>query len=246
MLVLRHSLQVFLMFAAVVVLVACSSDSSSGEPEDPPDISVTEILASASEKLAETQTMRFNLEVSGDTWVDEDQTIRLLAATGNLARPDKVDVEFQVELLGTQTVSIRMISIGDEAWTTDLLSGNWQSSPEEFGYNPSVLFDDESGLGPVANTLEDPEVTATETLSGRETWKVEGTVDDATIASLTSETMSGDRIVITLWIDQSTYNILKLQVDEPKSTDTQRPATWEMQLTGHGADIAIEPPDVNE
>lgn len=205
-----------------------------------------QLLEQASNRLAETETVRFYLEVDGDTFIDEEQSLRLVTAQGDLARPDMVDVEFQVELLGAQTVSIRMITIGDESWTTDLLSGEWGPSPEEFGYDPSVLFDNQDGLGPVAGRLEDPEVVSEEEIGNREAWKVTGTVDEEVIAPLTAGTMQGDDIRVTLWLDIETSDILRLEVAEPDDIDKENPATWTMTLTGHDSDVNIEKPDVNE
>ncbi|CAN5702827.1 N/A [soil metagenome] len=232
-----------MIIGAVAILAGCGAeDSTSIAPSE--SLDAVTLLTQASDSLAETETLRFNLEIDGDTFVDEAGTIRLLAARGDLARPDRVDVEFQVELLGAQTVSIRMITIDDEAWTTNLLSGAWEPSPEEFGYNPTVLFDDQGGLGPVAGRLNNPEVLDAETIGGRETWPVQGTVDNDTISSLTAGTADGEVITVTLWVDQESSNVLQLQLTEPDDTDKENPATWTMRLTGHNQDVTIERPDL--
>ncbi|MBA2288769.1 MAG: LppX_LprAFG lipoprotein, partial [Chloroflexia bacterium] len=109
-----------MIIGAVAILTGCGvEDSTSIAPSE--SLDAVTLLTQASDSLEETETLRFNIEIDGDTFVDEAGTIRLLAARGDLARPDRVDVEFQVELLGAQTVSIRMITIDDEAWTTNLL-----------------------------------------------------------------------------------------------------------------------------
>lgn len=227
------------------VLSACGNgDEDSNSTSD--QVDAVTLLSQASDSLAATDSMRFNLEIDGDTWIDEDESIRLVTARGDVERPNRVDVEFQVELLGAQTVSIRMITIGDEAWTTDLLSGAWNSSPEEFGYNPTVLFDNQNGLGPVAGRLENPEVIGSETIGGRTTWQVLGTVDNKTISTLTAGTVDGEPIGVTLWIDQESSNVLRLEVAEPQQNGKQNPATWTMTLTGHNQELDIERPDLGE
>lgn len=213
----------------------------------PADISEARILLNeASERLAETETVRFNLDIDGDTFIDDGETLRLINAQGELARPGKVDVEFQVELLGTQTVSIRMITIGDESWTTDLLSGEWGPSPDEFGYDPSILFDNQDGLGPVAGRLESPVIEEQEEIGGREATKITGTVDDEVISPITSGTMQGEEVQIALWLDTETSDILRLEVAEPESIDKENPATWTLTLTGHDSDVTIEKPEIDE
>lgn len=204
------------------------------------------LLRQASEQLAETETVRFNLEVEGDTYIDEEEDIRLVSAVGELARPDSVDVEFQVELLGVQTVSIRMISIGEESWTTDLLTGEWAPSPEEFGYNPTVLFDNQDGLGPVAGRLVDPEIVGQEEIGNRDVWKIVGTVGEDVVEPITSGTLKGDEITVTLWLDAETGDMLRIEVAEPEDAPKENPATWTLTLTGHNSDVTIERPDVDE
>lgn len=230
---------------ALIATEPAATTGSIGTATPAPMSEAQALLQKASERLAETETVRFNLEVEGDTYIDDAQEIRLISARGDLARPDSVDVEFQVELLGSQTVSIRMISIGDESWTTDLLTGEWAPSPEEFGYNPTVLFDNQNGLGPVAGRLEDPEIGGKEEIGGREAWKVVGTVSEEVIEPMTSGTIQGDEITITLWLDAETHDMLRLMIEEPDDVVKENPATWTMTLTGHDSDLTIEKPDVD-
>ncbi|MDQ4044082.1 MAG: LppX_LprAFG lipoprotein [Chloroflexota bacterium] len=237
------TITLLMLVASSLAPVQAQSDSAATPTAEP---EARALLRKASEQLAETETVRFNLEVEGDTYIDEEQDIRLINARGNLARPDSVDVEFQVELLGTQTVSIRMISIGEESWTTDLLTGEWAPSPEEFGYNPTVLFDNQDGLGPVAGRLINPEIVDKVEIGGREAWKVVGTVDEQIIEPITSGTMEGDEITVTLWLDSETHDMLRLQVEEPKDIAKENPATWVLSLTGHDSDLTIERPDIDE
>ena len=106
--------------ALLLLLTACGSEESASLEED---ISAEQVLENASAQLAETESMHFRMDVEGETLIDSAGTFRLLNAEGDMARPDRVQVEFQVEVLGSKTVSIRMISIGTESWTTDLVTG---------------------------------------------------------------------------------------------------------------------------
>lgn len=222
-------------------LAACgSSDSGTAPTSD--SASVEAILASASTRIAETQSMQFGLKVEGDTFIDESNTIRLVAARGQLARPDSVEVDFQVNLFGAGSVSIRMVSIGTNAWTTDLITGNWGVAPVEFGYNPTVLYDNQDGLGPVMGKIDDPELLGTEEIRGRSAQHVRGVASPETIALVTSETMTGSAISIELWIDAGTSDLLRVRLAEPADNGKDSPAVWTLDLTDHGKQVAIEPP----
>lgn len=168
------------------LLVACGSSDDKGASE-PDSGSVDTILPAASERIAETQSMRFGLKIEGDTFIDESKNIKLVSARGQLARPDSVAVDFQVSLFGAGSVSIRMISIGPKAWTTDLLTGEWGVAPTEFGYDPTVLYDNQNGLGPIMGRIQQPELIGTEEVRGRSVHHISGVASQETIALVTSK-----------------------------------------------------------
>lgn len=224
---------------AVLLLVACGGGNSGTIDENVP---VSEVLDHASDRLADTQSMRFDLRIDGTTYIDSARTIQLMSARGVMARPDGVDVEFQVRLFGTGTVTIRMITVGDESWTTNLLTGDWETAPEEFGYNPSVLYDHQEGLGPVMSKLDDAAIAGTETVDGREAYHVRATATEALMDPLTAGTMQGERIGVELWIDGETWDLLRIVLKEPTDAGIDDPATWTMHLTDHDAQVTIEPP----
>ncbi len=238
---LRRLRSLILLLICSLLVAGCGSDTETGSSGNS-DVSVDEILSAASARMAETQSMRFALEVEGETYVDATRTIQLLAARGNLARPNKVAVDFQVELFGTGTVTIKMITVGPDSWTTDLLTGEWGTAPPEFGYNPSVLFDNQQGLGPVMGRLQNPVLQGREEIDGREVYKVSGTASAATMGSLTSTTMSGDPIGLDLWIDTETSDLVRVVVREPENSGKDQPAVWTMRLTDHDEQVSIDPP----
>lgn len=229
------------MLVLLPILAACGSSGGDTEPTAE-GATVDAILSSASMRIAETQSMRFGLAVEGDTFIDTTQTIRLGAARGQLARPDSVAVDFQVTLFGAGSVSIRMVSIGTNAWTTDLLTGNWGVAPAEFGYNPTVLYDNQNGLGPVMGRIENPQLLGSEDVRGRNAHHVAGTASAETIALVTSETMIGSAIAIELWIDAESSDLLRVRLAEPEDSGKENPAMWTLDLTDHGKQVAIEPP----
>ena len=203
---------------------------------------VTAILEAASQRLSEVQSMHFMLDVEGETLIDDSGAIRLESAEGDMARPDKVAVEFRVGIFGAGSVSIKMVTIGDQSWTTDLITGNWGDAPPEFGYNPSVLYDNQEGLGPVMGKLEDATIDGSEKVDGRETHVITGTVAPATISLLTADTMGGESVAVKLWIDQETNDILRVVLEEDESGDKDEPATWTLNLSNFDNEVSIEPP----
>jgi hypothetical protein len=227
-------------FLALLLLVtACGSEEPASLEED---ISAEQVLETASAQLAQTESMHFRMDVEGETLIDSAGTFRLLNAEGDMARPDRVRVEFQVEVLGSKTVSIRMISIGTESWTTDLVTGEWVSAPSEFGYDPAILYDNQNGLGPVMGKVDNAEIVAFEEIDGHQTYHVRGTSPGEVMKPITSGTMQGENIGLDLWIDGETWNLIQVVVSEPDAPEVDDPATWTMTLSNHGKQVDIEPP----
>ncbi len=224
----------------IIVLVGCGENDA--EPTGETTADPRQVLAAASQRLAETEALHFQLEVEGQTFVDPAGEIQLLSAEGDLARPNKVRVQFQVGLFGAGNVSIRMVTIGDESWTTDLLSGNWGPAPEEFGYDPTILFDNQGGLGPVMNRLVDPRLQGQEEIAGRQSYHIEASADQASVGPLTGDTMHGSPVTVSVWIDAATSDLLRVKLAEPANSGKPQPATWVLTLSDHGEKVEITPP----
>lgn len=209
--------------------------------QDQPD--PTTLVKQTSELLAKTQALRFTLSVDGDTYIDDLNQMRLIKAEGALQRPGKVEVEFQIELFGSGNVSIKMITIEGKAYSTDLLTGKWGPAPEEFGYDPALLFDTKGGLGPVVSKLTDTSVTGSETVDGRDCWTLTGTADKASIDFISAGTMIGDAFQARLWIDKENGQLRRIVLAEPANNGKEHPATWTMDLQDYDdSSIDIEAP----
>lgn len=235
-----HRIRILSVLVTILLVVAgCGSEDSAGIDEDMP---VSEILENSSQRLADTESVAFRMQVDGTTYIDSARTLRLLNARGTMARPDRVDVEFQIEVAGAPQVSIRMITIGQEAWTTDIVTGRWVEAQEEFGYDPSVLYDNQNGLGPVMGRIINPELVGIEEIDGRQTYHIRGMATEEIIGPLTGGTMRGSEIEVNVWIDGETWNLMRVTVAEPTDEGIENPATWTLGLGDHDEQVTIERP----
>jgi lipoprotein LprG len=228
--------------SVLVLLSACGTGGGTKETPTPPPPSAQEILTAASQRLAQTQTVHFTLDVQGQTYIDDARTMQLISAAGDLERPGKVSVQFKIKILGAPTISIQMITIGDKAWTTDLLSGKWQPAPKEFGYNPSVLFDTKDGLGPVVGGIQNPRMVGTESVNGTPAYHIRGTVPAAMIGPLTDGTMTGNPITVDVLIGKEKNELLQATLKEPQQAGKKQPAVWTLSVSDYDKNVSIEAP----
>jgi hypothetical protein len=224
------------------LLIAGTAQAQQSSSTPVPESQATQILRSASTKLAETPSLHFTIGIDGDAYIDDQHTIRLIEAEGDLVRPDRVIASFKVNVLDSVNASISMVTVGDQHWSTDLISGKWISAPAEFSYDPVVLFDNTRGIGPVMDQVTNSTLVGEENVDGKDAYHIHADVPQAIIGDLTSNTMEGDPISVDLWIDSSTNDLLRVQLAEPKDNGKDHPATWTLNLSKHGESIQINPP----
>ena len=235
----RRTLFSGLSVAALISVAGCGS-----EPQPTPVAATKtpqEILEAASTRLAETGSVHFTLDVSGDTFIDSGKTIRLLGAEGDLVRPDRVQTTFQAEVLG-RAVSLQLITIGEQSWTTNILTGEWGPAPLEFSYQPDILFSTQDGIGPVMGRVEGVTRAPDAPIDGRDAFHLTAGVDESIVGALTYYTIKGSPVTADLWIDRETNDLLRAQLAEPPREDGSEPAVWTLDLSHHGESVEIEPP----
>ncbi len=225
---------------SLLILSGCGGERTA--PATPqPTPTPAHILERASRRLAATPSVHFVLDVAGDTFVDTGGAIRLLGAEGDLRRPDRVFTTFQAEVMGRQ-ITLQLITIGEQSWTTNVLTGEWENAPLEFAYRPDTLFSTQDGIGPVMGRVTDVQRLPDEEIAGRAAYHVQAKVDEEVVGPLTYYTLSGSPVTVDLWIDVETDDLLRAVMSEPPHADKSHPATWTLDLSHHGEEISIEPP----
>lgn len=211
-------------------------------PTPAPTPTPAALLEMASTRLAEIPTVHFALDVQGETFIDTGRSIRLLGAEGDLQRPDRVQTTFQAEILG-RAITLQLITIGDQSWTTNVLTGEWGNAPLEFAYRPDVLFSTQDGIGPVMGRVQNVARLEDEEIAGRAAYHLRSTVDQEVVGPLTYYTITGSPVTVDLWIDRETHDLLRARLSEPPGPERPNPAVWTLDLSHHGEDLTIEPPD---
>jgi hypothetical protein len=236
----RLPILVFASVMSIFILTGCGPEEQ--EIATPgPTPTPEELLRTASERLADVPSVHFTLGIEGETFIDSGRNIRLLGAEGDLRRPDRVHTTFQAEVMD-RTITLQLITIGDESWTTNILTGEWEPAPLEFAYRPDILFSTQDGIGPVMGRVEDLERLPDEDVGGRPAYHLQAHVDEEVVGPLTYNTIAGSPVTVDLWIDQETADLLRARMSEPPGSERPDPAVWTLDLSHHGADISIEPP----
>lgn len=246
---LKRILLVTTLLLTTMLLSACSlwEDDESGTGENgasespaPDELTGELVLENASARWDETESLHFVLEAEGDTFLDSDQTIRLISGEGDLARPSSVEATARVSVAVT-SVNVNIIVIDDDAYMTNLITGNWERAPEDFNYNPARLFNPDDGLGPIMEDIENPELVGSESVDGRQAHQITGTVTGDQIKDITAGSIEGEEIDVTLWIAEDNSDVIRLFLSAPGADDAND-TTWNLTFSNHNQDVTIEAP----
>lgn len=236
------SLSTILLLALLTGCMGDDDDEGDATPEAD-GVTAESVLESASAQWSETNAAHFNLTIDGETYLDADNTIRLNGAEGDIERPGAVQAtaDVSVPILGNK--EIQLIAVGGTVYMTNLLSSEvkWEEAPSDFSYDPSILFSDTEGIGPILTSLQNPTLGDTEEIEGREARIVTGTVTEDQVSGVTAGAVTGETIDVSVWVDTETSDILKVSLTEPEGV-REDPATWNLVFTEFNQDVTIEPP----
>lgn len=218
------------------------SPTPTPEPSPTPTEALSEeeqFLRDVAERWSETETVHFELDIEGTVHLDQNNTIELESAGGDLARPDRAEAEANISI-GFADFDVSIIVIGDDAYTTNFLNGDWERAPGGFDFNPALLFDESEGIANVLNEMREPELVGTEEIAGREAQHVTGLVSEDVISELVAGSLSGADIRIDVWADAENNDLLRITLTEPGDD----PTAWGIDFSNHNQELNIQAPDL--
>jgi len=186
--------------------------------------------------------MHYRLTIDGNVYLNSSHTLALRGADGEAERPDRATADAKVTLAGAN-VSVKIIAIGNDEYMTNFLTGNWEPAPAGLNYNPAVLFDPDKGIQGVLDKVNDPRRVGTDDISGSTAVHVTGTVARAAVEPMTGNAFSSDPIDFAIWVDQSTKDILKIELHDT-TTGGAPAASWTLQLSQQNQPVTITKPSL--
>src|SRR5205823_6580904 len=109
-------------------------------------LTAEQIAQRSAERTSQINSFHFTIDLTGRAkTIDPLATLALRHAEGDVARPDRAQSKIKVSLSGI-ILEVQAIGIGSKQWLTNPLSQRWETAPENWGYNPSVLFDGQKGI----------------------------------------------------------------------------------------------------
>lgn len=211
----------------------------------PPEIAPHELVQQAAASMQQLDGFHFLIDRQGaSAFIDPQQSLSFRRAEGDFVAPDSTQAE--VRIIGPGIVlDVQVISIGDQQWESNPLSGEWQEVPAGAGFNPADLLDPNRGLQQLlVQELTDPQLVGTselEELPGKQLYQLQSGLQGTTLAELSFGLIDDPQPSIQLWIEPDSYYLHRIEIQE-YAGDAERQRSWTIDFWDFGQVQQIEPP----
>ena len=208
--IVRHRLSIAMLVVGLLFLAAaCEADPVAPTPTPEPELSVSDLLSSAGQKLAALSTAKFHM-------IDEMESgakffgTTLKTLDGEVKSPDGVRMLVDVEAPGLGFVEIEILAVGDLAYMKFSKDAPWLSLPlDQVPFNFGGLGITLSELLPV---MKDVAIVGREFVRDAQTIRIDGNVASEEMSNLIKSVDSGHAITLTLWLDEVEHTLRQLRL----------------------------------
>lgn len=221
-----------LLVLSAILVVAAGGHACSRErpPSAPPTVTLTPtatrtptptpvnlqaLLQESGHVMENLDSFRFLLEhPSGGTPLALLPGLAIQDAEGGVISPDKLIAHFG-GALGSLYVKTSLITLGEESYMTNPITGKWEIVPPEI--SPLGFFNPREGIASMMTVVEQAALLP----DGKGVYQISGRIPAEALAPLLGTTLKGTTVAVDLTIDvDDLYLCLR-----PGSTDGSRPAS---------------------
>jgi LppX/LprAFG-like lipoprotein len=159
-----------------------------------------------------------------------------------VVRPDKAQSKIKVALSGI-IVEVQAVGIGDKQWLTNPLTQRWEAAPPNWGYNPAVLFDAQTGIASLLQRVADLTRAGDDALDGKTHYKLTGKIAGKDVAPMTAYMVTGSDVSFTLWVGADDFILRKVHISEKDAGESEA-TEWDIALSAFDNPVKIEAPVV--
>lgn len=213
-----------------------------------PDISAEELVQRAAARMKESDGFQFTIARDGaPAFLDPGETLSFRRATGAYVAPDRALATVRVIGPGLIT-DVDVISVAEIQWQTNVVTGDWEELPPNWGFNPAVLFDDNIGIQAVLLAdlsqvaLAEPENLAESEGPDELIYSVTAVASGANIYQMSGFLIGPEQVDIQLWIRPETFELVRIVLREPEPEYEELESIWQVDISNYDELIDIQPP----
>ena len=197
------------MWFSEIFQIIAPIPEATAEPTPSPEA----VIARAGFKLLELRSAAFTLEhQTGSTTLLPGLAMK--KATGVVGIPDRLRLTVEAEVAAPRTiVEINVITIGEQAYMTDLFSEQWRTVPSES--LPVNFLDFGQTLASIIEAVSGPSFSGVEDIEGLQYQRVTGTVPSDALAPLVPGAAEGLEVELELWLNPEAALLRRVLITGP-------------------------------
>ena len=229
--------------ALLVVMLACSTDGPAATPTPTPKpVDPREELQRTVESLMALQSVAFDLEhLVGSTNLLPG--VLMNRAYGRAVVPGKFDLTVEGELLFPRSyMEIGMISLGEEAYMTNLINGQWEEVT--VSSLPIDLTDFGATLAGIVDEVQSPQLLGQENLDGVDVYHIGGDITSEVLKGLVPTAGTGFPVALEMWTERETGMLRRALITGQVVVTDVAEAERQLKLEDENEPVTIEPPEL--
>ena len=232
------------MVAFLLLFSACGEQAEPPTPSPPtPTPVLSDLFTSAGEIVAAMSSGKVRM-------VDETEsgapffTMTLKSMEAEIKTPDRFRMIVNAESAAFGFSELEMLAVGDEAVMKFAKDAPWVPLPIDL-----VPFNF-AGLGPTLRDVllvirdGDGVITGSETVTGAQTTRVEGTILSEQLSDLITSVNPGHTVTLTFWIDNDSHLLRQMRISGQIFDDDGPETTRLLTILGIDIPVEIELPEV--
>ncbi len=170
------------------------------------------------------------------------QQVQIRSADGDVMMPDKVKAQANV-LLSAQAVTVNLISIGDNQYMTDPITGQWRVIKGVL--DPRTLTNPDTGIVSLVGKVQNVSLPTDDSVNGVACWRVTGQLDAKYLAFFTGGGVPhGTMLQTTACIGKADYLPYQLKVTGEATKGDNANTSRTFLISNYNENIRITAPQL--
>jgi lipoprotein LprG len=210
-------------------LAGCTKDEDTSNLPDG-----TALVSESAAAMKTVNSAHLTIDVDGSIG-----SLPIKKAEGDLKKDGDAKGSIQLLIFG-QLSQLEFVLLGDDVYLKSV-TGGWQKSSRgtAFPYDPSAILDPDKGVAKLLATAKNARTEGSETIDGKDAWRVAVSFDTTAAAALVPGVPDG--LTGQVWLDKQTKHLLKAVIKAPASGSTPA-ATITVVLTAIDVPVTISAP----
>ncbi len=233
-------LRAALSLVVALIITGCGGAAPVVTPTPTP--TPAEISARAGQATGAAQSLAFSITVTGQpVYTDPSRVFVITAIDGALRRPDGVLATLKLRS-AAGLAEVRTVSLAGKQYATNPLTRAWQCLTPGQAFDAAILFDPQKGIERLLQDgIENITLVGEETLDGRLTYHLRGTIPGARMADISGGLIGAAPVTADIWADRETLRLAKIVLVD-QAPGAPEPTTWTLLFSAYDQPVDVRPP----